>query len=117
MTVDGFRNLALALPEAEELAHGGHPDFRVGKRVFASLGYPDSSWAMVKLAPAQQAKFIKRYPQVFVAVKGTWGAQGATQVKLRTATRATAWPALVAAWHDRAPRKLVDQNPMLPPPT
>jgi hypothetical protein len=117
MTIDGFRKLALTLPESAELAHGGHPDFRVGKRVFASLGYPDCSWAVVKLAPAQQSKFIRLYPQVFVPVKGIWGAQGSTQIKLRRATRAVVWPALVAAWHDRAPRKLVDMNPMLPAPT
>jgi hypothetical protein len=117
MTIDGFRKLALTLPASEELAHGGHPDFRVGKRVFASLGYPDCSWAVVKLAPAQQSKFVRLYPLVFLPVKGTWGAQGSTQIKLRPATRAVVWPALVAAWHDRAPRKLVAKHPMLPAPT
>ena len=117
MTIDGFRKLALTLPQAQELSHGGHPDFRVGKRVFASLGYPDSTWAMVKLAPAQQSVLIRQFPKVFVPVKGTWGAQGSTQVKLRAATRASVWPALVAAWHDRAPRKLVAQNPQLSAPS
>ena len=56
MTPDGFRRLALSLPEAIESAHMGHPDFRVGGRIFATLGSPDSSHGMVKLKPDQQAK-------------------------------------------------------------
>jgi len=41
MTANEFRRLALALPEAEERAHMDHPDFRVGGKIFATLGYPD----------------------------------------------------------------------------
>jgi len=51
MTPNQFRRLALALPDATEGAHGGHPDFRIGGKVFASLGYPDATLGMVKLAP------------------------------------------------------------------
>jgi hypothetical protein len=38
-----FRRLALAHPGAEERAHMGHPDFRVGGRLFATLGSPDGA--------------------------------------------------------------------------
>ena len=69
MTPDGFRRLALSLPEAIESAHMGHPDFRVGGRIFATLGSPDSSHGMVKLKPDQQALFEKlnkaKYPARF----------------------------------------------------
>ena len=51
MTPNQFRRLALALPGATEGAHGGHPDFRVGGKVFASLGYPDATLGMIKLTP------------------------------------------------------------------
>ena len=54
MTPAGFRKLALALDGASEGAHGGHADFRSGGKVFATLGYPDETWAMVKLTPDQQ---------------------------------------------------------------
>jgi hypothetical protein len=27
----------------------GHPDFRVGGKIFATLGYPQVGWAMIKL--------------------------------------------------------------------
>ena len=62
-----------------EGAHGGHPDFRAGGKVFASLGYPDMEWAMVKLAPEQQQMLVSAEPAMFVPVKGTWGLRGATR--------------------------------------
>jgi hypothetical protein len=40
MSVSHFRRTALALPGAVEGAHQRTADFRVGKRVFATLGYP-----------------------------------------------------------------------------
>jgi hypothetical protein len=100
MTSDGFRKLALTLPESRESSHQDHPDFRVGKRVFATLAYPDPSWAMVKLTPSQQAHFATLHPKIFVPVKGGWGARGATNVKLKAANRAAVWPALVQAWRN-----------------
>jgi hypothetical protein len=102
MTPDGFRKLALTLPQSHELLHHNHPDFRVSKRVFATLGYPDSSWGMVKLTPMQQVRFVALHPKVFVAVKGAWGARGSTNVKLSSATRAALWPALLDAWKNTA---------------
>ena len=39
MTAAQFRKIALSFPEAVEAAHMGHPDFRVGGRIFATLGY------------------------------------------------------------------------------
>src|SRR5262245_20824159 len=48
MTAEEFRSLALSLPETAEGAHMGHPDFRVGGRIFATLG-PGEAWSMVKL--------------------------------------------------------------------
>lgn len=102
MTADGFRKLALALPNAREASHMSHPDFRVGKRVFATLFYPDRSWGMVQLTPTQQKRFVELHPQVFVPVKGAWGRQGSTNVKLRSATGAIVWPALLAAWQGGA---------------
>jgi hypothetical protein len=42
VTAKDFRWLALSMPEAEEHAHMDHPDFRVGGKIFATLGYPDN---------------------------------------------------------------------------
>lgn len=111
MTPEGFRNLALTLPECQESAHLDHPDFRVSKRVFATLGYPDVSWGMIKLTPAQQARFVASHPEVFAPVKGGWGLRGSTNVKLRTATRATLWPAMLAAWRNHAAASVLKGYP------
>jgi hypothetical protein len=106
MTPASFRKLALSQPEAYESAHVGHPDFRIGKKVFATLSYPAAGWGMVKLTPTQQRSFVRAHPTVFMPVKGGWGLKGATNVKLRLATVATARPALARAWKNAAPRSL-----------
>jgi hypothetical protein len=106
MTSDDFRQLALALPEAVESSHMAHPDFRVGGKIFATLGYPDQDWAMIKLPPEQQDMFSKADPGVFVPVKGGWGRQGATNVRLKAAKKAAVREALLAAWSKVAPKRL-----------
>ena len=106
MTPAAFRKLALALPEACEGAHMGHADFRLGKRIFATLGHPDASFGMLKLTPAQQAALVQRAPRVFAPVPGGWGRQGSTHVKLRAATAKILQPALLSAWSNIAPRRL-----------
>ena len=108
MTADGFRRLALAMPEASEVGHMGHPDFRVGGKIFATLGYPDGGWGMVKLTPDQQEAFVSAEPEVFAPVKGGWGRRGATNVNLRPAKTASVRTALATAWRNVAPRKLAE---------
>jgi hypothetical protein len=114
MTAEQFRSMALALPDAEEREHMGHPDFRVGGRIFATLGYPDSEWAMVKLFPDQQRDFVAAAPKMFAPVKGEWGRQGCTSVRLKTATTARAKAALYAAWRNaavKAAKKSLEAKP------
>jgi YjbR protein len=81
VTAAGFRRIALALTGAIEAAHHGHPDFRVGGRIFATLGYPDARWGVV-LTPDQQRTFERAHPDAFVPAKGAWGEQGSTTVRL-----------------------------------
>ena len=110
MTAADFRKLALALPEAEERAHMDHPDFRVGGKVFATLGYPDQSCGMVKLSPAEQHYFSKAEPDVFVPAKGAWGRRGATSVHLKAARKETLSQAIQAAWRNSAPKRLLQKS-------
>jgi len=107
MTVEEFRRMALALPETEERMHMRHPDFRVRGKIFATLGYPDRRWAMVKLRPAQQADFVETDSDAFVPVAGGWGRGGATNVRLAKAKRTTVRIALETAWALVAPKALV----------
>jgi hypothetical protein len=86
MIADDFRKLALAIPTAEERAHMNHPDFRLGGKIFATLGAPDDAWGMVNLTPAQQRSFMRKAPTVFEPCNGAWGRQGSTKVHLASAT-------------------------------
>jgi hypothetical protein len=106
MTPDAFRRLALSLPEAAEIGHMGHPDFRVRGKIFATLGYPDDGHGMVKLTPEQQEAFVSAEPAVFAPVKGGWGRGGATTVRLKAAKTRSLRVALAAAWRNVAPRQL-----------
>jgi hypothetical protein len=107
MTTNDFRELALSFPEAVESAHMRHPDFRVGGRIFATLGYPDEDWAMVKLSGDAQKEFVRRDPGVFKPVKGAWGRQGGTNIYLPSATIEIVREALTAAWRNTAPKRLL----------
>ena len=107
MTANDFRKLALALPETEERSHMNHPDFRVAGKIFATLGYPDKSRAMVKLSPEDQHNFSKDYPEAFIPVKGVWGRRGATSVHLKAAKKEMLHQAVQSAWRNTAPKRLL----------
>ena len=101
-----FRKLALSFPEAIESAHMHHPDFRVRGKIFATLGYPNKDWAVVKLTPDEQKRFIQSDPKVFQPVKGAWGRRGNANVYLPAAKIDIVRKALTAAWRNTAPKRL-----------
>src|SRR3954462_13475471 len=107
MTGTEFRRLALGLPEATEGSHMGHADFRVGKRIFATLGYPKDRFAVVMLTPNDQDLIVRDHPNIFAPVSGKWGASGSTVITLDGATARPIAHALEAAWRNRAPKRLV----------
>src|SRR4051794_34820417 len=107
MTVAEFRQIALKLPEAEESAHMSHPDFRVGGKIFATLGYPDEEHGMVVLAPDEQARLVKMHPKIFGPAKGAWGKRGSTSVRLDAIDKATLAGAMKLAWRNKAPKDLL----------
>jgi hypothetical protein len=102
MSIARFRKIALSLPGALEGAHHGTSDFRVRKRIFATLGYPDENWGMVKLTPEQQSVLVEAEPEIFRPVPGGWGKGGATNVRLAAADATTLKSALTMAWRNIA---------------
>ncbi|MGH9948590.1 MAG: MmcQ/YjbR family DNA-binding protein [Pyrinomonadaceae bacterium] len=106
MMPDEFRTIALSFPEAVESAHMGHPDFRVGGKIFATLG-PDGDWGMAKLNAEQQAWFLTNEPETFKPAAGAWGKGGATIITLELAEETSVRRALNAAWRNTAPKKLI----------
>ncbi|MGB2592539.1 MAG: MmcQ/YjbR family DNA-binding protein [Candidatus Acidiferrum sp.] len=106
MTPNEFRKLALSLPGTAEHAHMNHPDFRVGGKIFATMGYPDKTRAMVKVTPVEQEMLVRAEPEVFSPVKGKWGLQGGTSVNLKAAKKQSMRRAIAAAWELAAPEEL-----------
>ena len=106
MTANAFRKLALAMPEATEQSHMGHPDFRVAGKIFATLGYPNNQCGMVKLTLDQRDVIVVACPKGFAAVPGGWGDRGATIVQLKAAPSKLVKQALEAAWRNTAPARL-----------
>jgi hypothetical protein len=110
MTPEKFRSIALKLAGVVESSHMGHPDFRHKGKVFATLGYPDGAFAMVKLSPDQQRRFIKDAPKVFSPSKGAWGLSGSTLVHLASARLPIVTEAILTAYQNvpdpaKKPRK------------
>jgi len=104
VTARQFRKLALSLPDAIESEHMGHPDFRVGGKIFATLNF-EETFCVLMLTPEQQNDWLNRAPQRFKPCKGAWGLRGCTQVELTTATAPTLRQALKMAWTNKAPKE------------
>ena len=105
MTAAEFRRMALSLPDAIEAAHMGHPDFRVAGKIFATMGYPNRTFAMVQLTPEQQELFVRTEPKTFQPVPGGWGRKGSTHVLLKTAKNTAVGEALKVAHSNRFRRR------------
>ena len=105
MTVDDFRRLALALPDATEAAHMAHPDFRVRNKIFATL-WPEEGRGVVMLTPEQQKVVVELRPAVFTPVPGDWGRRGSTNVSLRAADEMSLTSVLLMARRNKAPGRI-----------
>lgn len=111
MTESQFRKIALAMPEAVEVGHMGHPDFRVGGKIFATLFSRDgTTFGMVKLNVNQQKVVLRSNPETFAAIPGGWGKHGATQVLLATSKPSAVKSAVIMAWRNTAPMSLVAEH-------
>ena len=113
-SADEFRRIALSFPGAEEKAHMNHPDFRVGGKIFATLGSPSFGWGMVKLFPEEQDVLVRLGNGAFRPAAGAWGRGGSTLVQLDAVSDDLLYMGISMAWHNRAPAKLRSQaNPGL----
>ncbi len=105
-SADDFRRIALGLEHAAEGAHMGHPDFRVGGRIFATI-HPDLRTGMVKLTPREQDALVREHPTVFSPENGAWGRQGCTRVQLANTDEETLGEAMTLAWRGVKAKKPV----------
>ena len=94
----------------------GHRDFRVGGKIFATLGYPNAQSGTVMLSSLDQDLLVHDHPKTFAPAAGAWGKAGSTTVTLRSAPRRAVALALESAWKRRAPKRLLadyDGSPKL----
>lgn len=104
MRADDFRRIALAMNDAVEGAHMGHPDFRVKGKIFATL-HGDLRFGMVNLTPEQQQEFLRDHPRVFAPESGAWGRAGSTRVDLAAVDEETLGEAMTLAWQNIARKR------------
>lgn len=98
MNANDFRELALAFDGAEESAHMGAADFRVGGRIFATLAHEHLGLGNLMLSPELQQELIAEAPDVFIPAAGGWGRRGVTHIRLAAATPQQLIKGLQAAW-------------------
>ena len=102
------RQSALSLPEVEEKSHFQTPDFRINKKIFASL-HEGKNLMMVKLSLVDQSVFCAYDTDIIYPVPGGWGLKGATFINLKKVKKAMLLDALTTAWKTVAPRKIVQK--------
>jgi hypothetical protein len=98
-TLSDFRRIALSMPETEELNGMGYPNFRTGRKSFATI---EDKVAVIRLTPDQQATFVATAPEVFAADSSGWGRLGNTVIRLEAANEATVHVAVATAWSNVA---------------
>ncbi|MCI0571796.1 MAG: MmcQ/YjbR family DNA-binding protein [Myxococcaceae bacterium] len=103
--VDDVRALALSMPEAEEKAHFGHPDFRVRNKIFAALR-PEDGRAVFKLGREEMLWLVDHDPAAYSAAPG-FERGGWTRVELSRVDASQLRRLVVAAWKTIAPKRLV----------
>jgi len=82
INIKTFRELALSLPDTEEMPHFDLISFRVKKRIFATF-HEKHNRAMLKLPLPEQSVFCKYDNKIFFPVPGAWGKGGATFVDMK----------------------------------
>ncbi len=106
VTVDDFRDLALAFEEAIEAPHFHLTSFRIRKKVFATL-HIEERLAMISLSPIEQSLFVDG--GAVRPVPGNWGAKGATHFELDRVGTEIVEHALRLAYRAKAPKSLAER--------
>jgi predicted DNA-binding protein (MmcQ/YjbR family) len=109
ISINTFRKLALAFPEATEELHFEKTSFRVKKKIFAT--YDDKNKrACIKLSEIDQDVFCSVDKAIIFAVDNKWGKQGWTLIEMTKVNKNLFIDALTTAYCEVAPKKLADQT-------
>ena len=104
VSVETFRELALAFPGAVELPHFERTSFRAAnKKIFATLDVK-KNLACLMLSPVDQSVFCAYDLSIIYPAPNKWGKQGATYVELKTVRKSVLKDAMKQA-HDKVTAK------------
>ncbi|OYU94167.1 MAG: hypothetical protein CFE21_17205 [Bacteroidetes bacterium B1(2017)] len=81
VTLETFRKIALAFPDASEEPHFEKTSFRVKKKIFATYD-AKTNRACLKLSELQQDLYSIAAKEIIYPVPNKWGKQGWTLVEL-----------------------------------
>ena len=95
--IESFRQLALSLPDAIELAHFEKTSFRVHKKIFATLDI-QKNLACLMLSPIDQSVFSAFDCNIIYPVPNKWGQKGATFIDLQKVPKSILKDALQQAY-------------------
>ena len=101
ITVAQIAKLALAFPEAIESSHFDVRDFRVRKKIFATIHPTGKTGVLLRIDPDQRAALAENEPETY-QLRGT-----ALQVVFAKVSVAAYKQLLEQAWRGTAPKKLV----------
>lgn len=99
MTPEAFIAVASGLAMVKAKTVLGAVRLAVHGRTFATVGWPEAGWAVVKLRPADQADLMD-VSDALAPEPGRRGKQGVTLVRLRKVSDVAATRILVAAWRN-----------------
>jgi hypothetical protein len=101
ITAAQIRKLALSFPEAVESSHFDVADFRVRKKIFATIHPTGKTGVLLHIDPDQRAALAEQQPDIY-QLRGT-----ALQVAFAKISVAAYKQLLEQAWRGTAPKKLV----------
>jgi hypothetical protein len=104
VSIEEARQIALALPGAEEKDHFGMASFRVNGKIFSTMRVKERL-VMVGLSLIDQSVFNSFDPAIFYPVPNKWGLKGATFVNLDLVRRDMLEDALTLAWEKAGIKK------------
>lgn len=104
VSIETFRQMALALPDTVELPHFEKTSFRVNKKIFATLDEKNSR-ACLMLSEIDQSVFSAFDKSVIYPVPNKWGQKGATFVELGSVRKSVLQDALGKAYAGKRKKK------------
>jgi len=105
VSIETFKQLALAFDEVMEQPHFEKTSFRVNKKIFATLDAKNET-ATLKLSEIAQSVFSSFDKSAIYPVSGTWGKQGWTKVDLKKVRHEMLRDALTVSYCNVAPKRL-----------